>query len=67
MVHVLQNWQQKGMYQCMFVLPYCRLGYVYGVASPSALFALASQRGWVTARRLTAVRTLVSGSITDGL
>jgi len=34
MVHVLQNWQQKGMYQCMFVLPYCRLGYVYGIASP---------------------------------
>ena len=36
MVHVLQNWQQKGMYKYMFVLSYERLEYVYDVASPRA-------------------------------
>jgi len=36
LLHGLQNWQQKGMYKCMFVLSYGRLEYVYGVASPRA-------------------------------
>jgi len=33
LLHGLQNWQQKGMYKCMFVLSYGRLEYVYGVVS----------------------------------
>jgi len=39
LVHMLQNWQQKGMHQCVFVLLHWRLGYEYGVASSRALFA----------------------------
>jgi len=36
------------------LLLHCRLGYVYGIASPRALVAKVSGWGWVTAPHLTA-------------